>query len=124
MGQWDEVAEQQTGEESTGSDFPQLPSKAWVLAEVIADADPAVKDIVIDMGTASFTDTEGADMIETVTEEMGREGIQIHLAHVHSQVLNFLKEVGTDEVVGIDNIHEDVFDAVRAIQERKGSADD
>ena len=52
-----------------------------------------------------------------------RNGIQIHLAHVHSQVLNFLKEVGTDEVVGT-NIHGDVIDAVKTIQERTGLAEE
>ena len=92
------------------------------IRELIVDADPPVKDIVIDMGAVSFTDTEGADMIETVTEEMGRVGIQIHLAHVHSQVLTFLKEVGTDEVVGTDNIHGDVYDAVNVIKERAASS--
>ena len=92
------------------------------IRELIVDADPPVKDIVIDMGAVSFTDTEGADMIETVTEEMDRAGIQIHLAHVHSQVLTFLKEVGTDEVVGTDNIHGDVYDAVNVIKERAASS--
>ena len=92
------------------------------IREVIVDADPPVKDIVIDLAAVSFTDTEGADMIETVTEEMDRAGIQIHLAHVHSQVLTFLKEVGTDEVVGTDNIHGDVYDAVNTIKERAASS--
>jgi high affinity sulfate transporter 1 len=85
------------------------------LRELVVGADPPVKDVVIDMVAVSFIDTEGADMIETVTEEMGRDRIQIHLAHVHNNVRAFLKEAGTEEVIGEKNIHDDVFDAVNTI---------
>jgi anti-anti-sigma regulatory factor len=72
------------------------------------------------MVAVSFIDTEGADMIETVTEEMGRDRIQIHLAHVHDDVRAFLKEAGTEEVIGEGNIHGDVFEAVEAISGKGG----
>jgi hypothetical protein len=60
----------------------------------------------------------------TVTEEMGRDGIQIHLAQVHKSVLAFLKEDGVDKVLGPEYVHEDVFAAVESIKQGKGSADD
>jgi hypothetical protein len=69
------------------------------------------------MVAVSITDIEGADMIRTVTEEMGRDGIQIHLAQVHKSVLDFLKEDGVGEVLGPEYVHEDVFTAVQAIKE-------
>ncbi len=85
------------------------------IRELVVGAAPPVKDVVIDMIAVSFIDTEGADMIETVTEEMGRDDIQVHLAHVHKDVQMFLKEAGTEEVVGETNIHDDVFGAVNTI---------
>jgi len=90
------------------------------IRELVVGADPPVKDVVIDMVAVSFIDTEGADMIETVTEEMGRDRIQIHLAHVHDDVRAFLKEAGTEEVIGEGNIHDDVFEAVEAISGKGG----
>jgi MFS superfamily sulfate permease-like transporter len=33
------------------------------IRELIVDVDPPVKDIVIDMGSVSFTDIEGVDML-------------------------------------------------------------
>ena len=89
------------------------------IRELVVGADPAVKDVVIDMVAVSFTDIEGADMIRTVTEEMGRDGIQVHLAQVHKSVLTFLKEDGVDKVLGPENVHEDVFAAVEAIRAGK-----
>lgn len=71
------------------------------------------------MFAVSITDIEGADMIKTVTEEMGRDGIQVHLAQVHKNVLNFLKKDGVDKILGPENVHEDVFAAVEAIKQSK-----
>lgn len=94
------------------------------IRELVVGADPPVKDVVIDMVAVSFTDIEGADMIKTVTEEMGRDGIQVHLAQVHSAVLAFLKEDGVDQVVGHENIHEDVNAAVVAITEGRNNTEE
>ena len=93
------------------------------IRELVVDADPPVKDIVIDMVAVSVTDIEGADMIRTVTEEMGRDGIQIHLAQVHKSVLDFLKEDGVGEVLGPEYVHEDVFAAVEAIKASGGPSE-
>jgi anti-anti-sigma factor len=93
------------------------------IRELVLDADPQVKDIVIDMVAVSVTDIEGADMIRTVTEEMGRDGIQIHLAHVHKNVLDFLKADGVDEVLTPEYVHEDVFAAVEAIKASGGPSE-
>lgn len=105
-----------TGSQCAAPDFGRH------VAQPRSGADPAVKDVVIDMVAVSFTDIEGADMIKTVTEEMGRDGIQVHLAHVHKSVLTFLKEDGVDKVLGPENVHEDVFAAVEAIQAGKDSS--
>ena len=91
------------------------------IRELVIDADPPVKDIVIDMVAVSITDIEGADMIRTVTEEMGREGIQVHLAQVHKSVLDFLKADGVGEVLGAEYVHEDVFTAVELIKQNQKS---
>ena len=93
------------------------------IRELVVDADPPVKDIVIDMVAVSVTDIEGADMIRTVTEEMGRDGIQIHLAQVHKNVLDFLKADGVDEVLTPEYVHEDVFAAVEAIKASGGPSE-
>ncbi len=71
------------------------------------------------MVAVSFTDIEGADMIRTVTEEMARDGIQ-----VHSEVFNFLKEDGVIDIVGVENVHEDLYQAVETLKKSSGSADD
>ena len=91
------------------------------IRELVIDADPPVKDIVIDMVAVSITDIEGADMIRTVTEEMGREGIQVHLAQVHKSVLDFLKADGVGEILGAEYVHEDVFTAVELIKQNQKS---
>ena len=70
---------------------------------------------MIDMDGVSFIDSEGKDMIEKVKEEMGRDGIQINLENVNDDVRAYLKEAGTEEVVGEGNIHDDVFEAVEII---------
>jgi high affinity sulfate transporter 1 len=93
------------------------------IRELVVDVDPPVKDIVIDMVAVSVTDIEGADMIRTVTEEMGRDGIQIHLAQVHKSVFDFLKEDGIGEVLGPEYVHEDVFAAVEAIKQSRTSSE-
>jgi len=94
------------------------------IRELVVDADPPVKDIVIDMVAVSVTDIEGADMIVTVTEEMGRDGIQIHLAQVHKSVLDFLKKDGVGEVLGPEFVHEDIFAAVESIKQSAGSSEE
>ena len=85
------------------------------IRELVVGADPEVKDIVIDMVAVSVTDIEGADMLRRVNEEMGRQGVRIHLAQVHSNVRAFLELDGLDEVVEAERFHEDVNAAVIAI---------
>ena len=84
--------------------------------ELIVGADPPVKDVVIDMVSVSFTDTEGAEMLQTVAEELKRDSITVHLAHVHSDVWAFLEAAGAAEVIGKENVYEDVYEAVDAIR--------
>ena len=92
------------------------------IRELITGADPAVTDVVIDMVAVSFTDTEGADMMMELTEEMGRMNVQVHLAQINKGGMPFLEATGVVEVVGREHFHEDISAAVEAIQKGKESS--
>jgi SulP family sulfate permease len=87
------------------------------IRSLIVDADPPVKNVVVDMVAVSFTDIEGADMIKVVSEELDRDGITLLIAQVHKSVLTFLKADGVDQVMGPENVHEDVSAAVESIKQ-------
>ena len=88
---------------ATTESYPRTIESLQKLAELFQETRP---HIIVEVQQPHFRSgitmkdvAEGADMIMTVTEEMGRDGIQIHLAQVHKSVITFLKEDGVDTVL-------------------------
>lgn len=56
---------------------------------------PDIKWLVVDGSTINVVDLTGAEMIESLAEELEAKGVQLCLANVHRDVRNTLKRAGT-----------------------------
>jgi anti-anti-sigma factor len=87
--------------------------------EVTTDVDPPVREVLIDMEGVNYIDLEGSDMLSEITKDMRTVGVEIHLARVKHAVMEMLKKVGVDKIIGSDHIHEKVGDAVRLFTQKE-----
>jgi anti-anti-sigma regulatory factor len=58
-------------------------------------------------------------MLSEITKDMRTVGVEIHLARVKHAVMEMLKKVGVDKIIGSDHIHEKVGDAVRLFTQKE-----
>jgi SulP family sulfate permease len=87
-----------------------------LLASVLAMAEEAaapVRAVVLDLETTFGLDVPGADMIRQLAAELGRHGITLSLARVHSDVRQVLVRTGAVEAVA--GLYPRTIDAVRAV---------
>ena len=73
---------------------------------------------VIDAESIYLTDTDGADILSQVAEELGAQGSSLMLAAVHPPVLELWQRGGVIDAIGADAVFETVDDAVRAVNGR------
>jgi anti-anti-sigma regulatory factor len=71
------------------------------------------------MEGVNYIDIEGSDMLAEIAKDMGGVGVEIHLARVKHAVMEMLKKVGVDQIIGRDHIHDKVADGVRLFTQKE-----
>jgi high affinity sulfate transporter 1 len=89
------------------------PFRDAVLA-MVADASPHA--VVIDLGSATSMDMDGAEVLTKLHEELGRKGIRVVLARVPHRELDLMAKAGTLEAIGREHFYMTVRDAVAAME--------
>ena len=73
--------------------------------------------VVLDADSIHLTDTDGADIVSQVAEELRSRDTALLLAAVHPPVLELWRRAGVISEIGEDAVFETVADAVRSITE-------
>jgi SulP family sulfate permease len=84
------------------------------IREVIADAEPPVQTIVLNLEGVDFVDSQGAAKLAELYEVARADGVTLRLARVKPQVLEVLERDGVAEMYGLDRIHRTLHHAVDA----------
>jgi high affinity sulfate transporter 1 len=80
---------------------------------VTTDVTPPVREVLIDMEGVDYLDLEGSDMLGEIAKNMREVGVEIHLARVKHEAMEMLVKDGVDQIIGRDQIHDKVVDAVQ-----------
>jgi high affinity sulfate transporter 1 len=88
------------------------------IREVIAQTDPRVEAIVLNLEGVDFVDSQGAAKLAELHEVAHGEGVTLRLARIKPQVLDVLELDGVAETYGLDRIHRTLHQAVDAHLER------
>jgi high affinity sulfate transporter 1 len=75
----------------------------------------APRGVVVDAEAIHLTDTDGADILIQVGEELRSQGIALALADVHPPVFALWKRAGVIDAVSDGNVFNSVSDAVEAL---------
>ena len=86
--------------------------------ENLARQDATPHAVVIDAESIYLTDTDGADILSQVAEELAAQGTSLVLAAVHPPVLELWQRGGVIDAIGADAVFETVPDAVGALNGR------
>ena len=86
-----------------------------VRAMVARDGTPP-EAVVLDAEAVSLTDTDGADILIEIAEELRAQNAALVLARVESSILDLWRRAGTIEAIGTDRIFPTVHEAVEAIR--------
>ena len=78
--------------------------------------------IVVDAEAIHLTDTDGADILIQVEEELQAQGTSLVLARVHPPVLALWDTCRSDHAVGKDGVFATVRDAVEALSDDRPEA--
>ena len=84
------------------------------IRELIADVDPAVMAIVLDMESTNIIDLEGSDALHEVVVELRAANVKLHLARTKPEILKTLEQDGVLDTLGRDRLHDHVHQAVEA----------
>ena len=84
------------------------------ITALLAGCDPEPKIVVADMEAVAETDTDGADSLTRLAQQLRKKGIWFGLARVKGSVLDVWKLAGAIEDVGSNRVFADVHDAVKA----------
>jgi SulP family sulfate permease len=71
--------------------------------------------VVIDAEAVHLSDTDGADILTQVAEELHSQDVSLALARVHPAILALWRRAGVLDVVAEDRVFDSVRDAVRAL---------
>jgi sulfate permease, SulP family len=84
------------------------------LLELVAEAGAPVTSVVVDAESVQMTDTDGADILIQVGDELRADGARLALARVHPPILELWQRAGVPEAQNGAQIFETVRDAVAA----------
>jgi len=73
--------------------------------------------VVVDAEAVHLTDTDGADMLIQVEEELRSQGVTLALARVHPPVLALWERAGAIDAIGKDRVFDTVRDAVHRLSD-------
>jgi sulfate permease, SulP family len=91
------------------------------IREVIAETEPTVRGIVLNLEGVDFVDSQGAAKLTELDEVARGEDVTLRLARVKPQVLDVLELDGAAEAFGRDRIHRTLHQAVDAQLESQGA---
>jgi len=84
------------------------------IRDVIANTEPPVRAIVLNLEGVDFVDSQGAAKLAELYDVARAEGVTLRLARVKPQVLEVLERDGVADTFGLDRIHRTLHDAVDA----------
>jgi MFS superfamily sulfate permease-like transporter len=82
------------------------------LRELVGDETPIV---IVDAESVHLTDTDGADILSQVAEELRAQGVTLRLAAVHPPVLALWQRAGVFDILDEDAVYATVDEAVAAV---------
>ena len=80
------------------------------------------RGIVVDAEAIHLTDTDGADMLIQVGEELRSQGLTLALARVHLPVFALWERAGVIDAIGKDRVFDTVREAVHTLSARRPQA--
>jgi MFS superfamily sulfate permease-like transporter len=92
--------------------------------QLIASVDAPVRAVVVDMEAVSHTDTDGADILTSLAEELGARNVSFGIARVESAILDQWARAGAVDAIGRDQVFEAVSEAVEAARGRMAPGTD
>jgi MFS superfamily sulfate permease-like transporter len=78
--------------------------------------------VVVDAEAVHLTDTDGADMLIQVEEELRSQGVALALARVHPPVLALWERAGAIDVIGERRVFDTVREAVQSLSAGRSEA--
>lgn len=84
------------------------------LRELVLDAKPAPRAVVLDLEGVGFVDSQGASKLTELADLAVSHAIDLRLARVKTPVLGVLRAEGLIARLGADHVHGSVHEAVRA----------
>jgi SulP family sulfate permease len=84
------------------------------LRELVAEAGVPVTSVVVDAESVQMTDTDGADILIQVGEELKADGSRLVFARVHPPILELWRRAGLPEAQDGTRVFKTVRDAVAA----------
>jgi SulP family sulfate permease len=87
------------------------------MQELVQEEEPSV-GAVVDAEAIHLTDTDGADILIQVAEELRARGIRLVIARAHPPVLALWRRAGVLDVVGEGGVFETLRDAVQGLNTR------
>ena len=85
------------------------------LNEMISTNREPVRALVVDATAISQTDTDGADIVIQIAEDLRSRGISLAFAHLEPFVLDLWTRAGAIDAVGPDHVFETVRAAVQTL---------
>ena len=87
----------------------------------LVDARGGRVDVIVDLEAVHLTDTDAADVVVQLAEELAADGSHLHLVAVHPPVLALWRRAGVLDAIAPGGVHETVDDALAALaRERQG----
>jgi MFS superfamily sulfate permease-like transporter len=78
----------------------------------LTSAMPAVTSVIVDAEAIHLTDTDGADIVVQVAEELADDGIELRFAAVHPPVLALWTTAGVLDAIGPENVKDTLEEAI------------
>ncbi len=92
------------------------------IREVVKEAQPPARAILLDAGAITHIDTTGTDMLTELVAELSESNIELLLARVKGPVRDIFRRTGLEDAFGGDRIYPTVRAGVAAYLERHGGA--
>ena len=80
----------------------------------LTSATPGVTRVVVDAEAVHLTDTDGADIVVQVAEELADDGIALTFAAVHPPVLELWTRAGVLDAIGAEGVTDTLDEAIFA----------
>jgi anti-anti-sigma factor len=93
------------------------------IREVVKEAQPPARAILLDAGAITHIDTTGTDMLAELLSELSESNIELLLARVKGPVRDIFRRCGLEDAIGAEHIYLSVRAGVAAYLARYGGAE-